>query len=166
MNTFQLLQRNVDALSTFTHPIYICVVYIFFFLAFFYQNFTGSDPILLTPINDFVRKLDFPQLGCCGTLFFDIITCAIFSMPSSKITYNIQFIYFGNQCKALLKNVKSVIHCITLIKAAYSLFPYLRGRLTPDNPTIVPSFWPYLCHSPLNIPQLWFSFLFLLLPTF
>lgn len=62
MNTFQLLQRNVDALPISTHPIYICVVYIYFFLAFFYQNFTGSDPILLTSINDFVRKLDFPQL--------------------------------------------------------------------------------------------------------
>ena len=60
---FQLLQRNVDALPTSTHPIYICAVYMyFFFWLFFYQNFTGCDPILLTSINDFVRKLDFPQL--------------------------------------------------------------------------------------------------------
>ena len=69
---FQLLQRNMDALPSVTvYAVCVCVyiyiyiyiyIYFFFFLAFFYQNFTGSDPILLTSIHDFFRKLDFRQL--------------------------------------------------------------------------------------------------------
>ena len=62
---FQLLQRKMDALPSVivcAVCVYIYIYILLFFLAFFYQNFIGSDPILLTSIHDFFRKLDFRQL--------------------------------------------------------------------------------------------------------